>query len=388
MNRREAIGLALGSAAAIPACREPTRKVVPVPPRPTAAVRREGEDLVPVRVEPNLEIRTIAGLRPYRPSGFVVRREDTAGKTLVHHYGHGGGGFSLSWGTSQLAVKMITQPLSGLDCAVVGAGVMGLSTARLLQLQGARVTIYARDQPPETTSNVAGAQWWPFSVFDNNRRSGAFSAQYVEAAKFSYHYFQQFAGPEWGVRWVPNYYLSAAPPLNGWIGGPGGVLHDLQVGFQDFAPGEHVFSHGYARRFYSMMIEPAVYLRRMMEEFRRSGGSLSVRSFATAGEVLALPQPVIFNCTGLGAGALFGDTELVPIKGQLTFLLPQPEVNYTLISGDLYMFPRSDGILLGGTYETGEWSTTPDLPAKARILEAQRQLFLRMAEIQRSRNKV
>lgn len=63
-------------------------------------------------------------------------------------------------------------------------------------------------------------------------------------------------------------------------------------------------------------------------------------------------------------------------------------MNYTLISGDLYMFPRSDGILLGGTYETGEWSTTPDLPAKARILEAQRQLFLRMAEIQRSRNKV
>jgi glycine/D-amino acid oxidase-like deaminating enzyme len=84
---------------------------------------------------------------------------------------------------------------------------------------------------------------------------------------------------------------------------------------------------------------------------------------------------LVFNCTGLGAGALFGDEELVPLKGQLTFLLPQPEVNYAVLSGELYMFPRSDGILLGGTHERGVWTLEPDQQAKARILAGHKALF-------------
>lgn len=379
MNRRDAIGLACGAAAAIPACRKDAETVVVPPSGPKP--KREGENLVPVRVEESLEIRTMVGLRPYRPSGFVVRREDVSGKILIHNYGHGGGGMSLSWGSALLALNLAPL-MAGRDCAVVGAGVMGLSLGRLLQSQGAKVTIYAKNLPPETTSNVSGAQWWPFSVFDNSRRTEAFSAQYVAAARFSYEYFQQFAGPEWGVSWLPNYYLSDTAPSNGWLGGPGGVLHGMQVDFRDFAPGEHAFSQGYARRFYSMFIEPATYLAKLTETFRTAGGAVMIRSFADAGEVLALPQPVIFNCTGLGAGALFGDLELIPIKGQLTFLLPQPAVKYNLISGDYYMFPRTDGILLGGTYERGHWDTAPDEAAKARILSAHRALFTRMAAIQ------
>jgi D-amino-acid oxidase len=65
----------------------------------------------------------------------------------------------------------------------------------------------------------------------------------------------------------------------------------------------------------------------------------------------------------------------VPVKGQLTFLLPQPEIQYAVVPGDLYMFPRSDGILLGGTHETGVWSLDPDLAAKERILSRHREFF-------------
>ena len=67
---------------------------------------------------------------------------------------------------------------------------------------------------------------------------------------------------------------------------------------------------------------------------------------------MALDDPVIINCTGLGSRDLFSDYDLILVKGQLTFLLPQPEVDYMVISGGLYMFPRSDGILLGGSFET------------------------------------
>jgi D-amino-acid oxidase len=83
----------------------------------------------------------------------------------------------------------------------------------------------------------------------------------------------------------------------------------------------------------------------------------------------------VFNCTGLGSRALFGDQELVPVKGQLTFLIPQPEVQYAVLNGELYMFPRSDGILLGGTHEENVWSLDPDAAAKERILAGHRRFF-------------
>lgn len=385
MSRRSAVSLTLGGLAGLQGCRP--RRTESSPARaaaeatPTAAV--EGRSLIPVEVDPALEIRTIGGLRPYRSSGFVVRGEEREGKLLIHNYGHGGGGMTLSWGSSELAVRLAGS-VAGRACAVVGGGVMGLSTARLLQLRGAKVTLYTKDLPPNTTSNVAGAQWWPFSVFDDSRRTEAFGAQYVEAAKFSYTYFQRLVGARWGVSWLPNYYLSDGPPKNGWISGPGGVLHDLQVGFHDFGPGEHVFPSAYARRFHTMMIEPATYLSTLLGEVQAAGARIEIRPFAAGDEVMQVPEPVIFNCTGLGAGELFGDAELIPIKGQLSFLIPQREVNYNLITSTLYMFPRTDGILLGGSYEKGQWDPSPDEAVKKGILDGHRALFEGMRRIQKS----
>jgi D-amino-acid oxidase len=85
---------------------------------------------------------------------------------------------------------------------------------------------------------------------------------------------------------------------------------------------------------------------------------------------------VIVNCTGLAAGALFADPDVLPIKGQLTVLAPQPEVDYITIGpGDLYMMPRQDGIILGGTHERGEWSLEPNAAEAARILRGHQDLF-------------
>lgn len=346
----------------------------PTPPPPAPAKEIEGADLVPATIEPSLEIRSIAGLRPFRSAGFVVRREERDGKTLVHNYGHGGGGITLSWGSSHLAVRTV-ENLSGVSCAVIGGGVMGLSTARLLQLRGAKVTLYTDQLPPDTTSNVAGAQWWPVSVFDSDRRTPDFEKQYVEAARFSFRYFQRLVGPRWGIRWVPNYYLTEGPHQNRWIDGPGGVLHDLQIGFRDFAPGEHAFSSGHARRYHTMMIEPSIYLNTLLGEVQGAGATIEIRRFATGAEVMALPQQVIFNCSGLGARDLFNDQELIPIKGQLSILMPQPEVNYNLISGAFYMFSRSDGLILGGTFNRNQWDTTPDQAVRTWLLQGQREVF-------------
>jgi glycine/D-amino acid oxidase-like deaminating enzyme len=104
-----------------------------------------------------------------------------------------------------------------------------------------------------------------------------------------------------------------------------------------------------------------------------------VRRFETPAAVAALPEPVVFNCTGLGAGALFGDREIVPVKGVLVVLLPQPEVTYNILGGGGYMFPRRDGVVLGGTFDRGDWTLTPEPEAVARILSRHAALFGAMA---------
>src|SRR3954466_5678553 len=106
----------------------------------------------------------MAGLRPYRRSGFVVRAEQLGEKRLVHNYGHGGSGITMSWGASKLAAEIGLQGHSG-PVAVLGSGVVGLSTARLVQEAGFPVTIYAAALPPDTTSNIAGGQFHPFAAY-------------------------------------------------------------------------------------------------------------------------------------------------------------------------------------------------------------------------------
>ena len=69
----------------------------------------------------------------------------------------------------------------------------------------------------------------------------------------------------------------------------------------------------------------------------------------------------------------------MPIKGQLTILLPEEEVTYATLPPELYMFPRRDGIVLGGTHERGVWDLSPDPDEVARILTQHGDIFRRMA---------
>jgi len=332
------------------------------------------------RVSMDNVIRVITGHRPYRPKGFVVRSEEMDNKLVVHNYGHGGAGISLSWGSSALAVRETNGQKPG-KVAVIGSGIMGLTSARLLQEAGWDVTIYTRDVYRHTTSNVAAGEWGPFSAHDPAESSDAFKSQLEWAARIAHHAYTNMTGPKYGIRWLEFYELSNTPfePLED------DSIADLSSYNGVLAPGEHPFPTNYVRHAVTMQIDPGVLLRRLVEDYQVAGDKFVVRNFANVSEILSLAEPVIFNCTGLGAAKLFGDDNLVPAKGQLVFMPPDPAVDYMTLGGVdgqtsvnggfLHMFPRSDVILMGGFFKEGDYTTHVEDDETERIVTEHQKLF-------------
>jgi glycine/D-amino acid oxidase-like deaminating enzyme len=321
-----------------------------------------------VKVDQGRVIRTVAGLRPYRASGFVVRAEPLGDKKLVHNYGHGGAGITLSWGSSKLATDLGLLGHGG-PVAVIGAGALGQTTARLVQEAGFPVTIYAKALPPDTTSNVAGGQISPFGHYREGAVTPEWKRQFMAAMDYSWRRWQIMVGDDYGIRWLPTYEESRSPiDRRNWIEAYHPNGRRLAVGQHPF-PVEDIIS------FDTMYVETGRFLRQMMRDIQLGGGRFEIRDFATPDAIGALPETLVFNCTGLGAGQLFGDKELQPVRGQLAVLLPQPEVRYAFAGGAGYMFPRSDGIILGGTFERDIWDATPDPADIRRIVESHQRLF-------------
>src|SRR5687768_14084878 len=101
MNRRDL--LRMGGLAALGFAVE---GCAPKAATPQLAPRRPPLRLPVVNASWDRVIRTTIGLRPHRPSGFVLKADRFGSKLLVHNFGHGGSGMSLSWGTGSMAADM------------------------------------------------------------------------------------------------------------------------------------------------------------------------------------------------------------------------------------------------------------------------------------------
>lgn len=340
-------------------------------------------NLAPVEASWERVIRTTVGLRPHRPRGFLLSGEQHDAKLLIHNYGHGGAGHSLGWGTGAMAADLALQQPER-RAAVIGCGTVGLTAARQLQRRGFDVTIYAQALPPYTTSNMALAAFTPTSGLLSDARTPEWDAQFRQAVEIAYRQLQLLAGPRYGVGWIDSYTMSDAPPGPPQESSTSGLLPP-QVRNADrlvLGPGEHPFSTKYALRRSTLRIEPSVYLDALVADVVRFGGRIVVRRFEGTADLMRLPEPVVINCAGLGARDLFADRTMMPVKGQLSVLIPQPEVNYEASGGGdrpggarISVMPRSDGIAIGNTMERDVWTLEPNDEARQRNVGAAIALF-------------
>lgn len=288
------------------------------------------------------ETRFVAGLRPYRKGSYRLVAESLNERFLVHNYGHGGAGITLSWGCAHEVLDQVRAYPSDhkKNIAVLGAGALGLTSAYLLMEAGYKVTIYAKGFLEETTSHVAGGQWAPSTIAYQSEGEGLEEFHRILRRAFRTH--EAKIGKGFGVVRRNNFTDQRSRTFERI---PKDIIPE-PTAYENLPLEHHRAGFSYA----TLLVEPPIFLRRLEVDLRLGGVWLRRRTFSSIEDVLSLEEQIIVNCLGLGAGAVFSDEDVVPIKGQLVLLKPQPDLEY-LYSGTGYIFPRRDAVVIGGSFE-------------------------------------
>lgn len=306
------------------------------------------------------------GFRPFRNNTFRLEKQVlTNGKLVVHNYGHGGAGITMSWGCAQEVADIVTAQFpspAGKPVAVLGAGVMGLTAATwLTEKLRMPVTVFAKQFIPQTTSNVAGGQW------------AASKVAYLPGEKDKFirilrrsHREHGLRGNAYGVSPRANYSLV---PLPAFRDVPPDLVPRIQLNQLPFTP---MNQPGW--KYSTLLVEPPIFLTKLQQELQKNGVQFVQREFFAEDQVRDLAQDIVINCTGAGSDAIWRDADLAPIKGQLVLLPAQPRLQY-LFSGSGYVFPRADCVVVGGTEETSYSDGDPDPERCAAMVEHLKELF-------------
>ena len=230
---------------------------------------------------------------------------------------------------------------------------------------------------PEVRSSRATGTWSPDGrVAKADAVSADFPALWEQMTRASFARFQTFLGmPGNPVERSDRYNLANEAPevvrahhlANDTMG-----FAQYQSRVRDLTPrpqllpaGSHPFASPYVQRNTSMMFSVAEYGHLLMSDFLLGGGKIETMEFRSPADLATLKEKVVINCTGYGARALWKDESIVPVRGQIAWLIPQPEVNYGISYRNVTMLSRHDGIVIQQTGESEAWgwndaNETPD----------------------------
>lgn len=236
------------------------------------------------------------------------------------------------------------------ELAVIGGGVVGLSAAQRLLQAGHSVTVYARELGRETTSAAAGAIWW-----------GHVEGTARDWALVSLKHFQCMSKiHDSGVRIIRLRDVYPYPVAEEWF------AKELPV--YERIPANHLpknYQDGFLMDV--PLVEPPLYLAYLMAEIETLGGRIEKRVIHDFSE---LEQKLIVNCSGLGARELARDAGVYPVRGQVLRVdAPQVKDGFMDDESFTYLFPRGDGLLLGGIAQAHDDSLAVDARTREGILE-------------------
>lgn len=374
VERRTLLKSAAGLAgmAGLQAC-APMTKMAAAPAMPAPGRKPM---LTPLRVSLDQLVDVKCCIRPVRAAGPNLGTELIGDTLVVHNYGHGGSGWSLSWGSGQIAVGKAMSVLPS-EIAVVGCGIVGLTAAVVAQRAGLKVTIYARELIQQTRSFRASGSFTPDARVALTEPAGpGFGDLWEQMARFSWKAFRTYLGvPGNPVEFADSYQLSDTPIVrrefpadpaitesfatkglpqqNSEFARLSDRLKDIVPQPVSLAPDEIPFPAPYATRASHMHFNFASYGHTLLREFFERGGRFVNRDFHGPADYATLPEKVVINSTGYAARDLWQDKTVFPVRGETGWLVPQPEANYGVRYRNISLTSKSDGVVV--------MNTNPDL---------------------------
>ncbi|HXL57084.1 MAG TPA: FAD-dependent oxidoreductase [Chitinophagaceae bacterium] len=256
------------------------------------------------------------------------------------------------------------------NIAVIGAGISGMSTAFLLMKKDYNITIYARAFTPNITSNRAAAFWFPYHIRNDKRG--------ISWCQTSYTYYQQLAQqPETGISMKQLIKVLRK-----------GVAEEEPV-WIDFMPqdsyrimNENELDKAIAKGYDVKvpLMETQIFLPYLQQQLKESGVEFVEKEIKKINE-LTSDYDIVINCSALGARELCNDDKVIPVRGQVGLLSPRNDLPIYLDNEKpLYVVPRKDAIIVGGTYEERVETETTEPSTIQQILNNAYEVFPELKE--------
>ncbi|MBA3369937.1 MAG: FAD-dependent oxidoreductase [Thermoleophilaceae bacterium] len=238
------------------------------------------------------------------------------------------------------------------DVAVVGAGVIGLTTAIELAERGLVVQVRTRSAPSQTTSAVASAMVGP-SVAPAGEPAAAWERASIE----TFTTLASVPGTGVALRRGRLAARASGPPL---------------PGFEPCALGD--LPEGFGSGFWATLplVDMPVYLDYLVRRLEAADGRIEFGDLHHLTE-LAEVAPLLVNCAGLGARELVPDPTVRAVRGQQV-IVDNPGLEEFFVEAPFSpswaaYWPYPDHVVLGGTRTDGDETLDPDPDLAEQILQ-------------------
>ncbi|EWG52482.1 hypothetical protein FVEG_11222 [Fusarium verticillioides 7600] len=272
----------------------------------------------------------------------------------------------------------------GETIVIVGAGVIGLSTALRIQEQTLTqqsppsIVIVARDLPNETSINYAtpwaGAHYRPCPGNTPQLLQEAVWAKKTYDTLDSWSEKDKLAA---GVEFMPGeeFFENPAPEyVDATKDVSKSVYAHLESSFELLSSSElsaigDSLRLGFRYRTYSL--NSPLYASFLQRRFQNRGGRVRQYTLASLEEAFSIEVSVsvVINCSGMG----FGDPKVFPIRGQTCLVRNPIFKTITRQNSDgswSFAIPRPSegGTIIGGTKEPNNWNPYPSAETRQTLL--------------------